>query len=1006
MFSDQAITTTAGYKLKGGGSMPKGFRVYGAAVALAMLLLAAPALAQFGGATGNLYGRVVDEQEGVLPGVTVTMKGPGAPQTATTDARGEFRFLNLPPGQYSVTCALQGFSTVSHENIDVSLGRNTNVTETLRLSSVAATITVAGEAPLLDTRKVETGATINYAELTSIPNGRDPWVILQSVPGVQLDRVNIAGSESGQQSGFNSKGAYGGSFNVDGMSFNDMSATGSSASYYDFDTFQEIQVITGGSDPAIQGAGAHINMITKRGTNEVHGSARVNYVSDAFEDENVPATSGRRFITSVQEYGVEAGGPILKDRLWLWGAYGRNQIDLAVGAAVPPTSSKTTLEEINGKLNWQVIPSNSFTLWGQHSDKIVFGRGAGATRAQAATNDQTLPTNFWKLEDSQVVSSNLFFSAMYAGQNGFFGLTPEGSGQLHYDQDVGLFTGTSPYFLASKRPTRQVKGDVSYFFNTGSLGHELKAGFNYLKAGESALTGSPNNPPPASDPAALSKVGGYSGTAAFGEPVAGIFRDRSAAVEAKYYGAFFGDTITADRLSVQVGIRWDKQSGINLASTATANPAFPTILPDLVYAGHDKEFTWEDWSPRVGITYALGTNRSTLIKASYARFVDGLGTATVSVTNPLGASAYAYFPWNDANGNNLVDAGEVNTSGTPIQYGNFNLADPGNPGSPSNAVDPNLEAGTTDEFLVGVDHEIFPGFAAGVSYTYRKYKNPIIGLPFDVGTGIIIRNTDYYQYGTLSGTLPDGSSYGPVPVFSVKPEVLARLTGGAYPGGFFYTNQGDDYDQTYSGFDVTLTKRLSHRWMARANFNYSINKQHVGANGCPGDPNNGPLFDPDYGFYGTTCRDGDYVSVQSQGSGTHTSVFLNSKYVYNLNAMYQLPLNFNFAASLFGRQGYPINYYVTDTAPDVPAGDERTRAIVVTPINAKRYPDLFELDLRLEKVIPISSTASVTVSADAFNITNKATTLQLRNQLEASNTNSIFEVQNPRVYRFGARVSF
>ena len=195
----------------------------------------------------------------------------------------------------------------------------------------------------------------------------------------------------------------------------------------------------------------------------------------------------------MQEYGVEVGGPILKDTLWLWGSYGRNQINILVGAATPPTKSNTTLENFNGKLNWQVVPSNSFNGWYQHSDKIVFGRGAGATRPQAATTDQTLPPNVWKAEDSQVVSSNLFFSAMYAGANGFFGLTPEGQGQLFYDGNTG-YLGTSPYYLSQTQPQYQWKADGSYFFNTGSMGHELKAGFTYLNVNTNYVTGSPAQP--------------------------------------------------------------------------------------------------------------------------------------------------------------------------------------------------------------------------------------------------------------------------------------------------------------------------------------------------------------------------------------------------------------------------------------------------------------------------------------------------------------------------------
>src|SRR6266496_1797735 len=336
--------------------MLKRFQLIGLAIPLvAMLLVASPALAQFGGPAGGIYGRVTDEQGGVLPGATVTIKGPGAPQTMFTDARGEFRAVNLPPGRYTVALALQGFSTVSRENVTVDIGRNTDLSIQMKLSSVAATITVSGEAPTMETRKVQTGAQITPDELKAIPTSRDPWVILATIPGVQIDRINVAGSESGQQSNFSSKGSSGGTFTVDGVNMTDMSALGSSAGYYDFDSFQEMQVITGGSDPAIQGSGAHLNMLTKRGTNDIHGSARVYGVDKHFQSHNIPAEADEQaakgfplaagnHIDQVQDYGAEAGGPAWRDHLWLWGSYGRDQIDLIAASGV---SSKTTLWDFN-----------------------------------------------------------------------------------------------------------------------------------------------------------------------------------------------------------------------------------------------------------------------------------------------------------------------------------------------------------------------------------------------------------------------------------------------------------------------------------------------------------------------------------------------------------------------------------------------------------------------------------------------------------------------------------
>ena len=320
----------------------------------------------------------------------------------------------------------------------------------------------------------------------------------------------------------------------------------------------------------------------------------------------------------------------------------------------------------------------------------------------------------------------------------------------------------------------------------------------------------------------------------------------------------------------------------------------------------------------MGLTYALGQNRGTVLKASYAHFVDALGTVTIGYTNPLGSSAGAYYPWNDVNDNNIVDVGEVDTTGHPL--------------SQTTATSSGIRAASRFAQRDRPEHRRparpTSSSAASIRRSRRASRsarptptasiiNPVVGLPYDPTTGTIITNADYVQVATLTGTLPDGTPYGPEPVFGVNPALINAL--GGYPSGNFYTNR-KDYNQVYSGFDFTLTKRLSNKWMARAAFSYGINDQHLTSpNGCPGEPNNGPLYGAPYGFFEnavqTTCRNDDYVSQQSQGSGSHYAVFLNSKYVYNINAMYQLPMNFNIAASFFGRQGYPINYYVEHARP-------------------------------------------------------------------------------------------
>ncbi|HEX3526931.1 MAG TPA: carboxypeptidase-like regulatory domain-containing protein, partial [Thermoanaerobaculia bacterium] len=199
--------------------------------------------------TGNLYGTVVDEQGAALPGVTVTLSGQGAPQVQVTDAKGAFRFLNLSPASYQLKAELEGFSTIEYPNVAINVGRNTQIEVTLS-AAVEDVITVLGETPLLDERRISTGATVSNSELEKIPTARDPWAVLQTTPGVLTDRINVGGNESGQQSSYVGPGSGGDQaiWAVDGVVITDMAALGSSPAYYDFDAFEEMQVTTGGSD--------------------------------------------------------------------------------------------------------------------------------------------------------------------------------------------------------------------------------------------------------------------------------------------------------------------------------------------------------------------------------------------------------------------------------------------------------------------------------------------------------------------------------------------------------------------------------------------------------------------------------------------------------------------------------------------------------------------------------------------------------------------------------------
>ena len=198
--------------------------------ALILAVFAMPVSAQV--YTGRIDVTAVDSTGAVLPGVTVEI---GGIQKAmqVTDARGEAHFLNLAPGNYMVTGKLTGFGDYKNDAVAVGAGSIVGLKATLSVGGVTATENVKAETPVLDTKKVSISTSVSLDELQKIPSSRDPWVVLQTIPGVIVDRVNVGGAESGQQSQFQAKGASSAdnTWNMDGIAITDMSATGSSQTY-------------------------------------------------------------------------------------------------------------------------------------------------------------------------------------------------------------------------------------------------------------------------------------------------------------------------------------------------------------------------------------------------------------------------------------------------------------------------------------------------------------------------------------------------------------------------------------------------------------------------------------------------------------------------------------------------------------------------------------------------------------------------------------------------------
>src|SRR5262249_31022251 len=211
-----------------------------------------------------------------------------------------------------------------------------------------------------------------------------------------------------------------------------------------------------------------------------------------------------------------------------------NQINLFNAQGNP---DNTTLIDYNAKINWQVFDSTSLMGVFSNGNKEKFGRNVSFTRPPPASWDQTGPTTIWRGEVSQIFSSSLFFPGSYSAVSTGFTLTPQGGTDVNdlYINPQGQFIG-SYLFAGTNRPQQQATANGSYFFNTGSLGHELKYGFNYRHTDVDSLSSWPGN-------------GNYGDQADFNSPVAIMTRDAVLNSKLRYYTGFLSDTITLGNLT-------------------------------------------------------------------------------------------------------------------------------------------------------------------------------------------------------------------------------------------------------------------------------------------------------------------------------------------------------------------------------------------------------------------------------------------------------------------------
>lgn len=316
------------------------------ACACALLIATGVAMAQTGVGTGVITGVVLDETKGVMPGVTVTVSGPavmGTPST-TTGANGSYRVTNLPPGEYLVTFELAGFGTVIREGIRVGSGFTATVNAELRPATIAETVTVSGQSPVVDVTSSQVVTRCDTEVLASLPGARDYWAVLAQTPAVSMGRVDVGGSGALTQQPYTAYGlSSAGGVNraeVEGIMVNEGGGGGGSDMYYtDYGAFAEIGVSAVGNGADMPSPGVLSQLIAKSGGNEYHGNVYFDFQNDKMEATNIsdaqiaagvtgsdvldPRDTNR--LSKFQDFNVDLGGFLVKDKLWWHGAYRRSE---------------------------------------------------------------------------------------------------------------------------------------------------------------------------------------------------------------------------------------------------------------------------------------------------------------------------------------------------------------------------------------------------------------------------------------------------------------------------------------------------------------------------------------------------------------------------------------------------------------------------------------------------------------------------------------------------------